>query len=103
MQRVGSPTHLQLRTIPSVLAVTVKTYLYFLFTTFSVGLVTNISKSICGRLRPNFLDVCRPDWTAVKCETADGRPNYVTGRTLILSPKFLLVNIVSDFGVSLVT
>ena len=98
MSRLCDPSALQLRTIPAVLAVTVKTYLYFLFTTFSVGLVTNVSKSICGRLRPNFLDVCRPDWTAVKCETADGRPNYVTGRTLMLRLKFLPVNIVIDFG-----
>ena len=79
MSRLCDPSALQLRTIPAVLAVTIKTYLYFLFTTFSVGLVTNISKAICGRLRPNFLDVCRPNWTTVKCETVNGLPNYVTG------------------------
>ena len=74
-----------------MLAVTVKTYLYFLFATFSVGLVTNISKAICGRLRPNFLDVCRPNWTTIKCATANGLPNYVAGSNIDIVPNSDLV------------
>ena len=70
----------QPRSIPAVLAAALKSYLFFLFTTFAVGLVTAVAKTTLGRLRPNFLDVCRPDYDDVECDTGDGFPNYVTGR-----------------------
>ena len=63
-----------------MLAATLKGYLFFLFTTFAVGLVTNVAKTTLGRLRPNFLDVCRPNYDDIDCATEDGFPNYVTGR-----------------------
>ena len=68
--------------MPSILASTLRTYLFFLFTTFAVGLLTNVSKTTLGRLRPNFLDVCRPDYAEIDCTTDDGYPIYITGRLL---------------------
>ena len=70
----------QPRSLPPVLAAVLKTYLFFLFTTFAVGLLTNVAKTTLGRLRPNFLDVCRPDYAEINCTTTDGYPIYVTGR-----------------------
>jgi phosphatidate phosphatase len=34
---------------------------YFLIGLSATGLITNIGKTVVGRLRPNFLDVCKPD------------------------------------------
>jgi phosphatidate phosphatase len=28
---------------------------------------TDIAKVSVGRMRPHFLDVCRPDWSAINC------------------------------------
>jgi phosphatidate phosphatase len=67
-----------LRTIPAVLVATLKTYLNYVFAAFATILITNIGKVISGRLRPHFLDVCRPDWDAITCTTNDGIPLYVT-------------------------
>ncbi len=69
---------LHMRTLPPVLAATLKTYLFYVFAAFSTILLTNAGKVTVGRLRPNFLDVCNPDWEGVTCLTPDGRPRYVT-------------------------
>ena len=42
----------------------------------SVSLV-GIAKSTIGRLRPHFLDVCKPDFSQIECGTFQ-RPNYIT-------------------------
>ena len=73
--------------MPAVLAASLRTYLFFLFTTFAVGLVTNVSKTTLGRLRPNFLDVCRPNYAEINCTTTDDYPTYVTGILLHLGPS----------------
>ena len=70
-----------------MLAASLRTYLFFLFTTFAVGLVTNVSKTTLGRLRPNFLDVCRPNYAEINCTTTDDYPTYVTGILLHLGPR----------------
>lgn len=39
----------------------------FLFGVAMSQSLTNIAKYSIGRLRPHFLDVCRPDWTKINC------------------------------------
>lgn len=82
-----------------MLAASLRTYLFFLFTTFAVGLVTNVSKTTLGRLRPNFLDVCRPNYAEINCTTTDDYLTYVTGtyygtlaqgNILVAAPRVLL-------------
>ena len=62
-----------------MLLATLRTYVFFLFTTFAVALITNVAKTTLGRLRPNFLDVCRPNYEEINCTTTDGFPIYITG------------------------
>lgn len=40
-------------------------------------IVTNVGKMAIGRLRPHFLDVCRPDFGLLNCTDAQGFPVYV--------------------------
>ena len=37
--------------------------------------ITDVGKYMIGRLRPHFLDVCKPDWSKFNC--TDARGNYV--------------------------
>lgn len=37
--------------------------------------ITDVGKYTLGRLRPHFLDVCKPDWSKVNC--TDPRGNFV--------------------------
>ena len=48
---------------------------------FSMLLVTS-AHSLVGRLRPHFLDVCRPDWNEIDCRSG-GRTVYVTNYTCL--------------------
>lgn len=41
---------------------------YFLLGAVTTICVTNIGKYTIGRLRPNFIDVCRPDWSKISCD-----------------------------------
>lgn len=40
-------------------------------------LTTDIAKYSLGRLRPHFLDVCKPDWGNFSCTDAHGHMVYV--------------------------
>ena len=60
----------------------------------SVSLV-GIAKSTIGRLRPHFLDVCKPDFSQIECGTFQ-RPNYITeyhcfGNEELFPSKVLLI------------
>lgn len=41
----------------------------FLFGAAMSQSLTDIAKYSIGRLRPHFLDVCRPDWNAINCSS----------------------------------
>lgn len=41
----------------------------FLFGAAMSQSLTDIAKYSIGRLRPHFLDVCKPDWTQINCST----------------------------------
>ena len=41
-------------------------------------IITDTAKIIVGRLRPNFIDVCKPDFTQFNCTDVYGNPVYVT-------------------------
>ena len=41
--------------------------------------ITDIGKYSVGRLRPHFLDVCKPDWSTLNCTNLDGSPRYFVG------------------------
>ena len=53
-------------------------FLAFLFGTAIQQGTTNITKFMTGRLRPHFLDICRPNYTAFSCVDERGQPRYVT-------------------------
>lgn len=48
----------------------------FLFGAAMSQSLTDIAKYSIGRLRPHFLDVCRPDWTQINCSTGAYIENY---------------------------
>ncbi|XP_033981665.1 phospholipid phosphatase 1 isoform X1 [Trematomus bernacchii] len=43
----------------------------FLFGAAMSQSLTDIAKYSIGRLRPHFLDVCRPDWNSINCSVGD--------------------------------
>ena len=48
----------------------------FLFGAAMSQSLTDIAKYSIGRLRPHFLDVCKPDWTQINCTTGDYIENF---------------------------
>ncbi|XP_059862473.1 phospholipid phosphatase 2 isoform X3 [Delphinus delphis] len=85
----------------------------FLFGAAVSQSLTDLAKYMTGRLRPNFLAVCDPDWSRVNCsvyvqvEVCRGRPADVTESRLsfysghssfgMYCMMFLAVRYVSDF------
>ena len=41
-------------------------------------IVTDTTKIVVGRLRPNFIDLCKPDFSLFNCTDGFGNPVYVT-------------------------
>ena len=52
--------------------------LIFLFGVAIEQSLTDSLKFAIGRLRPHFLDVCRPNYATVSCTDEQGQPRYVT-------------------------
>ena len=48
----------------------------FLFGAAMSQSLTDIAKYSIGRLRPHFLDVCKPDWTKINCTVGDYVENF---------------------------
>ncbi|XP_008324482.1 phospholipid phosphatase 1 isoform X2 [Cynoglossus semilaevis] len=48
----------------------------FLFGAAMSQSLTDIAKYSIGRLRPHFLDVCKPDWTKINCSIGDYIENF---------------------------
>ncbi|CAL4096572.1 unnamed protein product, partial [Meganyctiphanes norvegica] len=40
-------------------------------------MINMLIKFSIGRLRPHFIEVCKPDWSQIQCYTSDGKPAYV--------------------------
>ena len=40
-------------------------------------MITDTLKIVVGRLRPNFIDVCDPDFSQFNCTDQFGNPRYV--------------------------
>ncbi|XP_018517895.1 phospholipid phosphatase 1 isoform X2 [Lates calcarifer] len=55
----------------SYLACVYKAIGTFLFGAAMSQSLTDIAKYSIGRLRPHFLDVCKPDWTKINCSLGD--------------------------------
>ncbi|XP_066301851.1 phospholipid phosphatase 1-like [Branchiostoma lanceolatum] len=55
-----------------------KTVGIFVFGGFSTQCLTDLFKFTIGRLRPDFLSVCAPDYSTFNCTDAMGRYVYVT-------------------------
>ena len=53
-------------------------YIGYLFGAASSQCLTDTSKYTIGRLRPHFLDVCKPDWSMISCRDEAGRSLFVT-------------------------
>lgn len=45
---------------------------------FLTIVLTDISKSLLGKLRPNFIDVCDPDFSLINCTDQYGLPVYIS-------------------------
>lgn len=57
---------------------------FFCCVMFSYGitvtvLMTNLGKYTIGRLRPNFIATCQPDWSRINCTDKSGFPIFVSG------------------------
>ena len=48
---------------------------------FSISQIHALFKYTTGRLRPHFLDVCKPDWSSIDCSPEDNGgglfPRYI--------------------------
>ena len=54
-------------------------HLKWYFTGLLLSLVvTDMGKIVIGRLRPHFIDVCKPDFSTFNCSDVLGHPVYVT-------------------------
>lgn len=49
----------------------------FLFGAAMSQSLTDIAKYSIGRLRPHFLDVCKPDWKLINCSSGAYIEDYV--------------------------
>lgn len=49
----------------------------FLFGAAMSQSLTDIAKYSIGRLRPHFLDVCKPDWSKINCSTGQYIEDFV--------------------------
>ena len=56
----------------------IEVFLVFLFGAAIEQSVSLTTKTMVGRLRPHFLDVCQPNYTTFNCTDEHGRPRYVT-------------------------
>jgi phosphatidate phosphatase len=65
-------------TVHSRVVTALRIGLYFVFATGITTLLTFIATFTIGRLRPHFLDVCKPEWDDIECKTPHGSPAYVT-------------------------
>ncbi|XP_034047824.1 phospholipid phosphatase 1 isoform X2 [Thalassophryne amazonica] len=68
LQRIGSKS-----SFGSYVARVYKAVGTFLFGAAMSQSLTDIAKYSIGRLRPHFLDVCKPDWKQINCSTG----NYI--------------------------
>ena len=57
----------------------------FLFGAAMSQSLTDIAKYSIGRLRPHFLDVCKPDWNRINCSTGA----YIEDFTCTGDPKMV--------------
>ncbi|XP_026190288.1 phospholipid phosphatase 1 [Cyclospora cayetanensis] len=74
----GSPVTLFGWTVPQLL---VDLYIHlggFGFCHACAWLLVDSIKGYVGSLRPNFFDVCKPDWSKVNCKNSRGEYIYVT-------------------------
>ena len=79
----GKPFHMcgkdsQSCIVPYWIARAVYEFRWFLCGLLVTLVVTDIGKLVVGRLRPNFLDVCNPDFSQFNCTDQFGNPRYVT-------------------------
>lgn len=61
---------------------TLKIVIGYLFGAAASVSLVGIAKFTIGRLRPHFLDVCKPDFGQIECGTF-ARPNYITEYTCL--------------------
>ena len=52
-------------------------------------ILTDTAKIVVGRLRPNFIDVCKPDFSQINCTDVFGNPQYVTNYVCTGDPAMI--------------
>ena len=52
-------------------------------------ILTDTGKVVVGRLRPNFIDVCKPDFSRINCTDAFGNPAYITDYVCMGDPEMI--------------
>ena len=53
-------------------------------------ILTDIGKISVGKLRPHFLDVCKPNFTIINCSDVRGYPVYVNEFKCYGDPKLIV-------------
>ena len=86
-QLPSTPLHVKIHLIyrelkiPYGLWKTMLTLYAFITGIFITLLMTNVIKLSVGELRPNFIDICKPNFTEIECTDNFGFPVYVTNYT----------------------
>ena len=52
-------------------------------------IITSTGKIVVGRLRPDFIDVCKPDFSQINCTDVFGNPQYVTNYVCTGDPALI--------------
>jgi hypothetical protein len=52
-------------------------------------IITDTAKIVVGRLRPNFIDICKPDFSQFNCTDVYGNPVYVTNYVCTGDPSMV--------------
>jgi len=92
---VAHMTHYRLTNACSISILFVACYQligFFLFGLSVSQAITDIGKFTIGRLRPHFLDVCRPDMSKINCSYTDQIYAYVEDAFCLGTDKYKLVD-----------
>ena len=85
---------IQRNSIHTYFCATFNVLLPFMFGAAVVQLITDIAKYSVGRLRPHFLDVCKPDYSKFNCTDGYITADVCTGDAYLIKHARLVKSII---------